>query len=477
MSIKDKAIRGVKWTSLSSITVALCQIVQLAILARYIDPQGLGLIAISTVVIGFCNLFMDMGVSNAVIHKREVTKEQFSCLFTLNIIFGVCLTLLVYFSSNLISLFFNEPVLENILDLLAITFFISSVGNLHRAILQKELRFNTLAKIEIFSIVSSFTLTIVLVLLKYDIYSIIYGAILKVLLQNVIIFFKERELFKPKLKFSFYEVRSFLSFGMFQLGERSINYFSSQFDTIIIGRLLGAEVLGIYSVVKQLCQKPFQILNPVINRVSFPVLAKFQDDKRQLSHIFIKVIRLVTISIIPVYSVLALSSYEILEIYLGPGWGEHKSLLIGLCVVNALNVFGNPVGSLQLAKGRADLGFYINFLMSLVLLPSLYFSAHYSLILVVITVTFIKLVSILPIWRFVILPLSDISFTKYISPLLSAFVVNVSLVLFLYFSFESINVKDYFLVMIKSSLLLLLLFISYVSFYPDVRNKLIKRGK
>ncbi|MCQ9070333.1 MOP flippase family protein [Vibrio alginolyticus] len=477
MNIKDKAIRGVKWTSLSSITVAVCQIVQLAILARYIDPQGLGLIAISTVVIGFCNLFMDMGISNAVIHKREVTKEQFSCLFTLNIIFGVFLTLLVYFSSNIISLFFNEPALSNILGILAITFFISSVGNLHRAILQKELRFNTLAKIEIFSTVSSLILTIVLVLLNYDIYSIVYGAILKVLLQNFIIFFKERALFKPEIKFSFYEVRDFLSFGMFQLGERSINYFSSQFDTIIIGKLLGAEVLGVYSVVKQLCQKPFQILNPVINRVSFPVLAKFQDDKRQLSDIFIKVIRLVTISIIPFYSILALSSYEILEIYLGPGWGEHKSLLIGLCVVNALNVFGNPVGSLQLAKGRADLGFYINLLMSLILLPSLYISAHYSLILLVITIIFIKLISILPIWRFVILPLSGIRFSKYISPLISTFLVNVSLVLFLYSSFEDMNIEIYLLVIVKSVLLLLLLLMSYVSLYPDVRSKLINRGK
>ena len=74
MSLKAKAISGVKWTTFSTVITTILQLLQLAILARFLDPSAFGLMALVMVVVGFSQAFLDMGISNAIIHKQEIKK-------------------------------------------------------------------------------------------------------------------------------------------------------------------------------------------------------------------------------------------------------------------------------------------------------------------------------------------------------------------------------------------------------------------
>ena len=88
MSLKSKAITGVKWTTVSMVALTLFQFLQLSILARYLTPQDFGLMALIMVVIGFTQTFMDAGISNAIIHKQNITNEQLTSLYWLNVVLG-----------------------------------------------------------------------------------------------------------------------------------------------------------------------------------------------------------------------------------------------------------------------------------------------------------------------------------------------------------------------------------------------------
>ena len=103
MNLRVEALNGIKWTSFSSIYVAIINLVQIAILTRYLMPSDFGLIAIVTVVIGFSALFMDMGISSAIIHRQDISHDQLSSLYWFNVFVGILLCLIVYFSSSIIS--------------------------------------------------------------------------------------------------------------------------------------------------------------------------------------------------------------------------------------------------------------------------------------------------------------------------------------------------------------------------------------
>ena len=161
MNLKQKALNGVKWTSISSVIIAMLQLVQVAILTRYLDPSDFGLMAIVSVVIGFSALFMDMGISSAIIHKQDITKAQLSSLYWLNIFAGTILFFIVYFSASMVSEYYDESQIIPLIQLLALTFFISAIGNQYRILNQKNLLFNRLAKVEVISAFISFIVAVV----------------------------------------------------------------------------------------------------------------------------------------------------------------------------------------------------------------------------------------------------------------------------------------------------------------------------
>jgi len=425
MSLKQKAIAGVKWTSLSSIVIAVVQLAQIAILARYLVPTDFGLMAIVSVVIGFSALFMDMGISSAIIHKQDITHKQLSSLYWLNIFAGISLFTLVYLLAPPIASFYNEERMIPLLQLLAITFFISAIGNQYRILNQKQLLFNRLAKVEIFAAISSFFVAVACALNGFGVYSLVYASLFGVCVSNLIFLLTGLKQHRPAFTYQYDEIKSLISFGLFQMGERSINYFNSQFDTILIGKLLGTEALGIYTIAKNLVIKPAQIINPIITKVTFPIMAKVQDDTRQLKNIYLKTINYLCSVNFPIYMVMAVLSESLILTLFGEKWTESILILQILAFYFMFRSIGNPIGSLQLAKGRADLGFYWNLGLFAVVPLVIYMGSIYGLVGVAISLVLLQISLNVPSWYFLVKPLCGAQFTEYFSNILKPLLITV----------------------------------------------------
>ena len=125
MSIAKKATKGVKWTTLSTITIALCGILKISILARFLETSDFGLMALVTFVLGFMDLFMDMGLTSAILHKQNISREEYNSLYWLNVVFSLLLFFAILLLSPIVSDFYNEPRLMELLPLmgLGIIFF------------------------------------------------------------------------------------------------------------------------------------------------------------------------------------------------------------------------------------------------------------------------------------------------------------------------------------------------------------------
>jgi len=175
MSLKQRAITGVKWTTISTMLVSSFQLIQLAILARLLGPSAFGLIGMVMVVVGFANAFADMGISNAIIHRQDTTKQQLSSLYWLNIFAGIVVCCIVVLASPLIVEFFQEPQLQNLLIFTSAVFLITPIGQQFQMLLQKELSFDKLAKIEVTSSFFGTVIAIIMAFLGFGALSLVLG--------------------------------------------------------------------------------------------------------------------------------------------------------------------------------------------------------------------------------------------------------------------------------------------------------------
>lgn len=391
---------------------------QLVILAHYLEPSDFGLMAIVSVIISFSALFMDLGISSSIIHSQDITHEQLSSLYWLNIASGIFLFVIIYCLAPVLAIFYNENELIPIIQLLAVTFIISGVGNQYSVLLQKELQFNAMAKISIISMLFGFIVSVSLAIRGHGVYALVYSSLVNSTVGSVFNLLIGIKKHRPSLIYRHQEIMPMITFGMFQMGEKSLNFINSQFDVILIGKLLGTEALGIYTVSKNLSTRPAQVINPIITKVTFPIMAKVQNDVVKLKAIYLKTINYLSSINFPVYILLAILAKPIVLILFGNKWLDSVVILQILSIYGAIRSTGNPIGSLLLAKGRADLGFYWNLGLFTFIPVTIYFGSNWGL--VGIAYSLLGLISFLtiPNWYFMVKPLCGTGFSEYFREIL-----------------------------------------------------------
>ena len=322
MSLKNKTINGIRWTTLSTVITLILQLTQLVILSRVLDPIEFGLIAIIMIVVGFSLVFVDMGISNAIIHKKNITREQLSTLYWINLLSGLVIFIIIFFSSTLVANFYNEQGLTKLIKIVGLTFFIQPFGNQFMVLWQKELKFKELSIINIISKIISFIVTIWLVLDGFGVYSIAYGLLIGTIFQTAIFVHFGLKEYKPLFVFKIKNVKEIISFGLFQMGQNLIGYLNSQIDIIIIGKILDIETLGIYNLAKQFIMRPAQVINPIITKVTLPVMAIIQDDIEKLKNIYLKTVNYLSSINFAIYGIIFLFAHDIVIILFGEKWIE-----------------------------------------------------------------------------------------------------------------------------------------------------------
>ncbi|WP_426899987.1 MOP flippase family protein [Rossellomorea vietnamensis] len=348
---------GMKWTGSATIVNTSMQLLQYVVLARLLDKSDFGLMSMVAVIIAFAQVFTDMGVGNAIVHHQNASQKQLSTLYWLNVITGFSVAAIVFFSAPLVASFYDEPRLVELIHLIAIIFCIVPFGQQFQFIMQKNLEFDRIAKTDISSVITGVVLAIILALLGFGVYSLVIGQIAFHSMKSILYGIQGWKDFRPTAYFNLKGVKPFLSFGVYQMGSRSISYFSSNVDYIFIGKFLGPEALGVYTIAYQLVVVPVSKINPLITRVAFPLFAKEQKNNASLSKGFTDMSKMLAAITFPILFGMMCTADVLVPIMFGEKWEASIPLVQILAGLGLLRVLMNPNGSILLAKGRADLGF------------------------------------------------------------------------------------------------------------------------
>ena len=412
--MKSQVIKGVKWTTIGTVLLAIVALLKVSILARYLDKEDFGLMALVTLVMGFMNLFNDMGLTSAILHKQEISKREYASLYWFNGLVSCGMYVILLGVTPLVASFYNEPLLNELIPLLGLNLLFTGIGRMYKTIDQKSLLFKNVTLTEILSALLSLGLAVVLAIKGYGVYALVYSALLQYALSNMILFIYGFRKYGLLLHYRFNETRPFLKIGMYQVGGQTINYFNRDLDILIIGKFFSAEVLGGYSLAKQLVMRPMQILNPILTKVAAPTLAKFQNNMVALKTNYLKLINAVSTINFLVYALLLLFAPFAIKVLYGSGFEEIIYLVRVLCLYMFLRAISSPVGSLVTATGKTHLEFYWNLVTLLITPVFIYVGSYFGVEGAAWGITLSLAVLFIPSWKLLINRMTGASLEDYL---------------------------------------------------------------
>ena len=379
MDLRASARSGVAWNSLAVSGTALVGLAQIAIAARFLEREDFGLMAMILIVIGFSQNLADLGTANALLHHQQATRRQLESLFWLSLAAGGVLFALVAATGVGFARLWGQPALALWLPVSALVFLFGGASQVSITLMRRELRFRALARIELAASVVGLSLVAGFAVGGFGVLALVAGQLGVAGVRSLLGLIRARDLFVPAFHFAWDEVREMLGFGVYQMGERLVNFASWNLDRFLIALWLGAELLGAYSLAYQLMIRPFRLIAAVTTRVSRPLLARLQQDHEQLLAGYFTSVRIVALLAFPLYVGAFLLSDELVAIVYGEGWSDVASLFAILWPLGILYAIGNPVGALVVATGRTRVGFLWNCFAAVVQLVAVLVGIQFGL--------------------------------------------------------------------------------------------------
>ncbi|MFO7732373.1 MAG: oligosaccharide flippase family protein [Candidatus Aminicenantes bacterium] len=247
---------------------ALGQVLHMAsvmILARLLTPEDYGIVAMVTAVSGFVNLFRDLGLGSATVRNPEITRGQISSLFWINAGLGLLITFIIAALGPALAWFYKKPQLTLIAVIISLSSVLSSLGTQHLALLNRQMRFGTLAMIRLSANLTGFLAALAVALSGGGYWALVAQAVVLAFWTTAGSWIASG--FRPDRPRRRTGIRPMLRFGTSVAGFEIVNYFHRHTDNILIGRFWGAVQLGLYSKAYALLFLPMTSLRLPLARV------------------------------------------------------------------------------------------------------------------------------------------------------------------------------------------------------------------
>lgn len=436
IDLKEASKVGIKWTTLGTVGLSVFQLLQIAILTRILPKEAFGLVAMALFMLRLTNIFANLGMTVAILSKQEITTKEYSSVYWLNFMISIFLYVILFLTSGLVTDFYGQPELLRIIPLLSLNLLFSAIGKQHRTILQKEFKFKRISIIDICSFVIGFVAAVILANNDFGVYSLVYSSLLASVLSNLAFFVVNFRQHPIMVHFRIGEIVPFFKIGGYSMGSSLLDFFSKDFDILIIGKLLGAESLGVYSLLKNIVLKLFSIINPTIVTVFSPLFSSIQKDRSRLKNAYLKLIRNISYVNFLVYLLLIVNSKDLLDIVYGSDYNEYYPVLCLFACAFSLTALANPISSLIIATGRTDIGFQWTILRILLSPLVVYLGAQVNIETVAAYYALLTLFLTIPSWFIMIRRISDIGLTEYIGQFYKPLVLFV---IFGYLGFRMID--------------------------------------
>ncbi len=361
---------GIKWfTQLVSWAATL-------IVARLITPTDYGLFAMAMVYAGFVQLVNELGLSLAIVQRRDLTREQIAQLGGLAVVASAALFVLSIGLSGIISSFFGEPAVQGIIMALGLTFVTRGVQVVPRSLLARDLEFRRLAWVDAAEALLWSVTTLTGAWLGLGYWALVWGTVVSgFVVTGVYCWLRPHRIAFPR---DLRSIAGAVNFGSYVVISQLCWYVYSHADLTIVGRLLGKAALGAYTKGSDIASIPVDRVSAMIGQVTPAVFSAVQDDPHALRRYLLGLTEGLALVTFPISVGLALVADLFVLTVLGEQWRPAIMPLRLLGLYGGFRSILNLLPSMLIATGRARLNMQFNLLVAASLPLMMYLGARWG---------------------------------------------------------------------------------------------------
>lgn len=351
--LKKKTIHGLTWKAIQQFSLEGFQFLVMLIMARLLTPSDYGTVGMITVFIAISGTFVDCGFTSALIRMKSPTQADLSTAFFFNFFVSIFFYIILFLIAPLVANFYNMPILKNVLRVQSLTIIIGAFNAVQKTTYTINLDFKRQAQITMVASVVASIFGVIMAYTGFGVWALVYQTIFGGIFIGILFWLFSN--WRPSFIFSKNSFKKMFGYGSNLMLSHLINTTYSQIYPLVIGKFFSAATLGNFSRARHWANLGSKNLTSILSNVTFPVLAKVQDDDKRLENIYRRMIRTSVFIIFPLMIGLSAVAKPLTLVTIGEKWDFSASLLQIIC----FSIMWYPVHSLNLnlllVKGRSDL--------------------------------------------------------------------------------------------------------------------------
>ena len=353
-NLSQKVVKGGFWVFFLKIVNRGFSLVRLIILARILSPSDFGLMGIALLTMSTLETFSQTGFQAALIQKKEDIESYLNSAWTVSILRGFALFIILYFIAPYAAIFFNSPEAKPIIRVIGFSILFQAFTNIGVTYFKKELEFNKEFIYQLSGTLADFIVAVTAVLILRNVWALVLGLLAGNMVRCFVSYFIHP--YRPCFSSDLGKAKELFGFGRWILGSSIIVFLATQGDDIFLGKVLGVTALGFYQMAFRFANLPGSEIG-VLSRIAFPAYSKLQDNIPKLRSAYLKMVRFVTFLSIPLAGGIFVLGPAFTQIFLGNKWMPMIPALKILAISAVVRVTVGTGGALFYSVGRPDVAF------------------------------------------------------------------------------------------------------------------------
>ncbi len=369
-SLFGRVVHGGAWIFGLNIVNRICSFARIIILARLLAPKDFGLMGITMLVLGVMETFSKPGIQSALIQKKDKSEEYLDTAWTILMVRGIILFVILYATAPLIAMFFKTPQASNIIRVLALAKLFVGTSNIAVIYFQKELEFNKQFIYIFITNLIEVIVSIVAAVLLRSVWALVFGVLARNFAKSVISYCIHP--YRPKFIIDWEKAKELFGFGKWILGSEILIFLTVQGDDFFVAKLLGAPVLGLYQMAYNISNIPTTDITRMITRVTLPAYSKLQNNIPRLRESYLRVLKFVAFLNFPIAGAIFVLAPDFTKIFLGEKWLAIVPALQILAFAGLERSIMATIGPALLAMGKPKIDTKWQIVRFLVLVSLIY---------------------------------------------------------------------------------------------------------
>ncbi len=443
------------------------------LLSRLILPEAFGVVAITSVLLGFLNLFADLGLGISIIQHPEMPKVNIDRLFSFSIIIGLVLAAITILAAFPLTAIYNEPLYKELCLILSIVSFLQAANVVPSSILMRDKRFKAIA---VRTIVSSFISGVIAIILAWKEFGV-YALIIQSIISYAVLFiWNYCDVHLSLARFNTRTIAGILgAYSLYQVLFNFINFFTRNLDNLVIGKYFGPAPLAQYNKSYMLYLYPNNLFSAVLTGVLHPYIREYKNDYGAMFNKYLQIEKV--LSLIGAFTMITFfaCSHEIIYIMFGSNWQPAGVYLRCLSLCMWTQMMSATSGSIFLGLERTDQIFKCGIINLILLLASISCGVWFNSLLILSLCVSASYNLIFLITNYILIKKTmNISLRKFLAPFVwDGFFVFGFVVLIYYLPEVSANI---FISLIIKTLICTLAYSLFLSFTKQWKTILSLKG-